>query len=63
MIEIDNISKRFGEIQAIKEVSLQAPNGKITGLLGPNGAGKSTALRVLYGLLKPDEGSVKVDGT
>jgi len=62
VIEIDNISKRFGEIQAIKEVSLQAPNGKITGLLGPNGAGKSTALRVLYGLLKPDEGSVKVDG-
>ena len=63
VIEIDNISKSFGEIQAIKKVSLQASNGKITGLLGPNGAGKSTALRVLYGLLKPDEGRVTVDGT
>ena len=62
MITIDNVSKRFGDIQAVDGVTLEAADGRITGLLGPNGAGKTTTLRVLYGLQKPDQGSAAVDG-
>jgi sodium transport system ATP-binding protein len=49
-------------IQAVADVSFCAPNGQITGLLGPNGAGKTTSLRMLAGLIKPDGGSMSVDG-
>jgi sodium transport system ATP-binding protein len=49
-------------IQAVRQVSLQANNGCITGLLGPNGAGKTTTLRMLAGLFNPDEGRIEVDG-
>jgi len=49
-------------VQAVQELSLQAPNGQITGLLGPNGAGKTTTLRMLAGMFAPDSGSLRVDG-
>jgi sodium transport system ATP-binding protein len=49
-------------VQAVKDVSLHAPDGHITGLLGPNGAGKTTTLRMLAGLITPDAGSMSVDG-
>ena len=62
MIRVDNIHKSFGKVHAVRGVSFEAPDGKITGLLGPNGAGKSTTLRVLYTVLKPDEGSATIDG-
>jgi sodium transport system ATP-binding protein len=62
MIRVDDIYKSFGKIHAVRGVSFEAPDGKITGLLGPNGAGKSTTLRVLYTVLKPDEGSATIDG-
>ena len=62
MIEVENLSKRFGAVLAVDHLSLTAADGSITGLLGPNGAGKTTTLRALYGLLKPDEGVVYVDG-
>jgi sodium transport system ATP-binding protein len=62
MITVENLHKSFGKIKALNGVSFSAPNGEITGLLGPNGAGKTTCLRVLYTLLKPDQGSAKVDG-
>lgn len=62
MINVDNIHKSFGKIHAVRGVSFDAPDGKITGLLGPNGAGKSTTLRVLYTVLKPDEGHATIDG-
>lgn len=62
MIEVRGLTKRFGDVHAIRGVSLTADNGKVTGLLGPNGAGKSTTLRILYGLLKPDTGSARIDG-
>ena len=62
MIEIDGISKTFGETRAVDGLSLEAPDGRVTGLLGPNGAGKTTALRILYGLMRPDVGAVRVDG-
>ena len=62
MIVVDNIYKSFGKVRALRGVSFAAPDGKITGLLGPNGAGKSTTLRVLYTVLKPDEGRATIDG-
>ena len=62
MINIDDIHKSFGKVHAVRGVSFAAPDGKITGLLGPNGAGKSTTLRVLYTVLKPDQGSATIDG-
>jgi sodium transport system ATP-binding protein len=61
MIEAAALSKRFGAIQAVREVSFRAANREITGLLGPNGAGKSTTLRMLYGVLRPDSGSARID--
>lgn len=62
MIKVESIHKSFGKVHAVRGVSFDAPNGKITGLLGPNGAGKSTTLRVLYTVLKPDEGHASIDG-
>ena len=62
MIRVDGIYKSFGKVRAVSGVSFEAPDGRVTGLLGPNGAGKSTTLRVLYTVLKPDEGSASIDG-
>ncbi len=62
MIKVDGIHKSFGDVHALRGISFEAPDGKITGLLGPNGAGKSTTLRVLYTVLKPDEGQASIDG-
>lgn len=76
MITIDNVSKQFvvegtatpfrrasrQTVQAVRGVTLHAPNGRITGLLGPNGAGKTTTLRMLGALFAPDTGSITVDG-
>jgi len=62
MIIVDDIHKSFGKIKALRGVSFDAPDGKITGLLGPNGAGKSTTLRVLYTVLRPDQGRASIDG-
>jgi sodium transport system ATP-binding protein len=62
MINVQGLSKSFGNVQAVKNVSFSAPDGQITGLLGPNGAGKSTTLRMLYTLLKPETGSAQIDG-
>jgi sodium transport system ATP-binding protein len=62
MIKVDGIHKSFGKVHAVRGISFDAPDGKVTGLLGPNGAGKSTTLRVLYTVLKPDEGGASIDG-
>jgi len=62
MIQVENLHKSFGKVNALKGVSFTAPNGQITGLLGPNGAGKTTCLRILYTLLHPDQGWTKIDG-
>ncbi len=61
MLTVDKLSKSFGEIKALQDVSFSAADGTITGLLGPNGAGKTTCLRLLYGLLQPDQGHARVD--
>ena len=62
MIEIRNISKAFGGIEALRNVSFTAHDGEITGLIGPNGAGKTTTLRILYTVLRPDAGAALIDG-
>ncbi len=62
MIRVDRIRKAFGTVQAVRDVSFEAHDGRITGLLGPNGAGKSTTLRMLYTVLRPDAGSASIDG-
>jgi sodium transport system ATP-binding protein len=61
MIRVTNLSKHFGKVKAVDGISFQARDGAITGLLGHNGAGKSTSLRVIYGLLKADQGTVHLD--
>jgi len=62
MIHVENLRKRFGTTTAVDGVSFSAPDGAVTGLLGPNGAGKTTSLRMIYGLMKADGGSITVDG-
>jgi len=62
MIEAVDLVKSFGVKRALDGLSFTARDGQVTGLLGPNGAGKTTALRMLYGVMQPDEGSVRVDG-
>ncbi len=62
MIQVFDLHKSFGKVRALKGVSFAAQNGLITGLLGPNGAGKTTSLRILYTVLRPDQGRALVDG-
>jgi sodium transport system ATP-binding protein len=66
MIEVSDLRKSFktrtGLVKAVQGVSFTAKNGEITGLLGPNGAGKTTTLRMLYTLMAPETGTVRVDG-
>ncbi|HEY2954662.1 MAG TPA: ABC transporter ATP-binding protein [Candidatus Eisenbacteria bacterium] len=61
-LRIDGLSRRYGALAALEEVSLEVRAGEIVGLLGPNGAGKSTLLRTAAGLQPPDAGAVLVDG-
>ena len=62
MIEVENLSKRFGKTQAVAGLSFRVEPGTITGFLGPNGAGKSTTLRSVLGLVHPDAGTAAVLG-
>ena len=62
MIHARNLHKRFGDVIAVEDVSLDARDGEVTCLLGPNGAGKSTTVRMLHGLVRPDSGTVSIDG-
>jgi sodium transport system ATP-binding protein len=62
MIEVQGLRKRFGQVIAANGVSFVASDGEVTGLLGPNGAGKTTSMRMIYGLAKPESGSVLIDG-
>ncbi len=62
MIALEHVTRRYGRITALKDVSLEAERGLITGLLGRNGAGKTTALNLMTGYLPPNEGRVLVDG-
>ena len=62
MISVESVSKRFGDFAALDDISIEAPDGKLTALLGPSGSGKSTLLRVIAGLEVPDSGTVVVSG-
>jgi len=62
MIEVKAISKSFGDVEAVKDVSFVAPDNQITALLGANGAGKTTSLRMIYSLITPQSGQVLIDG-
>ncbi len=62
MIELIQVSKRYGAVEAIRDISFTAPQGQIVGLLGQNGAGKTTTLNILTGYMPPTAGQVLVDG-
>jgi ABC-2 type transport system ATP-binding protein len=62
LIEVENLSKRFGTTQAVQDLSFSAKSGLVTGFLGPNGAGKSTTLRAVLGLVRQDAGTATVLG-
>jgi ABC-2 type transport system ATP-binding protein len=62
MIEIEHLTKRFGPLTAVRDLSLTVRPGEVLGFLGPNGAGKSTTMKMVTGYLAPDEGSVRICG-
>ncbi|HJU72524.1 MAG TPA: ATP-binding cassette domain-containing protein [Gemmatimonadaceae bacterium] len=61
-LDIQNVVKRFAQHVAVRELSLQVPEGAVYGLLGPNGAGKTTTIRMILNIIAPDEGSIRVFG-
>ncbi len=61
MIEVKNLNKAYGDVQALSDASLSVQPGEIVGLLGPNGAGKTTMIKCLTGYIQPDSGSITVD--
>ncbi len=62
LLALDGVSKRFGGITAVDQVSFQVDRGQVVGFLGPNGAGKSTTMRMITQFIEPDTGSIKLDG-
>jgi len=62
MIEVENLTKSYGDVLALDHASFQVAKGEILGFLGPNGAGKTTTMRILTGYMPPSEGSVRVGG-
>jgi sulfate transport system ATP-binding protein len=62
VIEVDGVSKRYGDADALRDVSVVVPDGSLTALLGPSGGGKTTLLRCIAGLEEPDTGVIRMDG-
>lgn len=62
LIRCGGITKNYGKVQALQNLSLSVPAGKIVGILGPNGSGKTTLIKILSGLLTVDQGEVQIDG-
>ena len=62
LVQCTNLSRSFGEVQALRQVNLSLPAGRIIGLLGPNGSGKTTLIKILNGLLQPSAGEVRIAG-
>src|SRR6266498_1320236 len=63
LLALDRVSKRFGGITAVDQVSFEVDRGQVVGFLGPNGAGKSTTMRMITQFLEPDAGSIRMEGT
>ncbi len=61
-VELERLSKSFGVVEAVSEVTLAAPEGRITTLLGPSGCGKTTLLRLIAGFMRPDSGEIRIKG-
>ena len=62
VIETQSLTKQYGPIQAVADLSLQVPGGGVFGLLGPNGSGKTTTMGMLLGLIRPTSGTVRLFG-
>jgi simple sugar transport system ATP-binding protein len=62
VLRVENVSKRFGPVTALRDVNLHLEKGEVLGLLGDNGAGKSTLIKILSGYHKPDTGTISIDG-
>ncbi|WP_305775278.1 MULTISPECIES: ABC transporter ATP-binding protein [unclassified Fusibacter] len=62
IIQVDNLTKKFGKVTALNQISLQVNEGEVFGFIGPNGAGKTTTIRSILGILKPNEGKINVFG-
>ena len=61
MLDMQNVTKTFGNFTALNNLSMHVPKGAVYGLVGPNGAGKSTAIRLLTGVYRPDSGSITLE--
>lgn len=61
-VSVSNVSKNYGDVQALQDLSLEFPRGQLTSLLGPSGCGKTTLLKIIAGLLEPNAGEILVDG-
>ncbi|MGH8645823.1 MAG: ATP-binding cassette domain-containing protein, partial [Gammaproteobacteria bacterium] len=62
VIQVKNLSKHFGPVHAVKDISFSVGRGEVLGFLGPNGAGKSTTMKVITGFLAPSRGTISVCG-
>ena len=63
MIHLENVTKRYGEMTAVSNLTLHIEKGELFGFIGPNGAGKTTTVKLIVGLLRPTSGNILVDGT
>src|SRR5262245_10387288 len=61
-VDVIDVTKTYGDLVAVDDVSVQVAHGEVYGILGPNGAGKTTLLRMLFGLIRPDSGTIRVFG-
>jgi len=61
-VSVRDVSKNYGDVEALKDLSLDFPRGQLTSLLGPSGCGKTTLLKIIAGLLEPTSGEIHVDG-
>jgi len=62
-VEVKNISKKYGQVEALRNMSLNFPKGQLTSLLGPSGCGKTTLLKIIAGLIAPDSGEVIINNS
>src|SRR5262245_62364760 len=61
-VDVDGVTKTYGDLVAVDDVSVEVAQGEVYGILGPNGAGKTTFMRMLFGLIRPDGGEIRLFG-